>query len=341
MHMATAAALAQTAHPHPNPRVGAVIVKDGVVIGRGFHTRPGADHAEIAAMAGLGEELAGSTMYVTLEPCSHHGRTPPCADAIIAAGIDRVFVGEGDPDSRVSGRGVARLRNAGIEVTEEALDGPSVDPSYMHHRRTGRAMVTLKAALTLDGQLAAVDGTSQWITSEEARADAHAARGRSDAVLVGAGTLIADDPLLDVRLPGYDGPQPRPIVVAGTRPLPPSLRIWGRNPVVVTSRPWDGPGEAMRVGGVDGKIDLMHALQAIGDAGYLDVLVEGGAGLAGSLWEANLVDRGLFYLGAKIAGGQGMGLFSGAFATLADARAITITAARMVGPDVVIEFTTE
>lgn len=279
-------------------------------------------------------------MYVTLEPCSHHGRTPPCADALIAAGVARVIVGETDPDVRVSGRGMTRLRDAGVEVIDGFIT-ESVDAAYMFHRRTGRAMTTLKSAITLDGQLAAADGTSQWITSHEARQHGHHLRARVDAVVVGAGTVIADDPLLTVRLPDYTGPQPRPIVVAGSRPIPADRRIWERDPLVLSSGRWTGPGTSVQVAGDDGHIDLEAALVSVSDLGYLDVLVEGGASLSGALWRGGLVDRGVFYVAGKIAGGLGVGPFDGTFATLADARSVDITAINQIGPDVVIEFVTE
>lgn len=340
--MGEAARLAASGRPHPNPKVGAVLVSGGRIVGRGYHQGPGQKHAEIEALEDFGADPTGMTMYVTLEPCSHHGRTPPCADALIAAGVATVVIGESDPDERVSGAGIAKLGAAGVEVSVTGLPGgSSVDPGYIHHRRTGRARVTLKAATTLDGQLAAADGTSQWITSEEARAHGHSLRAEADAVLVGAGTLIADDPLLTVRLPGYDGPQPRPIVVAGNRPLAGDYRIWDRDPLIVTSGAWDGPGTVIEAPGAAGRVHLRSALESIADHGYLDVLVEGGASLAGALWRERLVDRGVFYLAGKLAGGVGMGPFNGTFATLTDARDVVIRNVQRMGPDIAVEFTTE
>lgn len=220
--LARAADLARDSQPHPNPRVGAVLVKDGREVGEGVHAGPGTDHAEVVALNTLSKgEAVGATMYVTLEPCAHHGRTPPCVDAIVAAGVARVVIGEVDPDGQVSGRGIAELEEAGVEVVMSAMPGlyATLDPAYVHHRTTGRARITLKAAVTLDGQLAAADGTSQWITGTEARGHGHALRAAADAVIIGAGTLIADDPRLDVRLDSFTGRQPRPVVVAGRRPL--------------------------------------------------------------------------------------------------------------------------
>jgi diaminohydroxyphosphoribosylaminopyrimidine deaminase/5-amino-6-(5-phosphoribosylamino)uracil reductase len=197
--------------------------------------------------------------------------------------------------------------------------------------------VTLKAALTLDCQAAAADGTSQWITSPEARADGHRLRAEADAVAVGAGTLAADDPLLTVRLLGYDGPQPRPVVVAGRRPLPPGARLWERRPLVLSAVPVDGPGEVVVVPGPGG-VDLAAGLAALGERGLLDLLVEGGPTLAGALVRAGLVDRGVFYLGARLAAGVGLPGLAGPFATLAAAREIEIVSAGPVGPDLRVEF---
>src|SRR5690606_1152000 len=224
--------LAARSNPHPNPRVGAVILDAaGRVIAEGWHGAPGEAHAERAALADLGGPAPeGATMVVTLEPCDHHGRTPPCTRAILEAGIGRVVVGIVDPDPRVGGGGIQHLQEAGVEV-EVGLLGSEVAaaaPGYFHHRRHGRPRITLKTAVTLDGQTAAADGTSQWITGPEARRDAHLLRSRADAVMIGAGTLRADNPSLTVRLEGYDGPQPRPVVVAGSEPLPPGAQVWQR-----------------------------------------------------------------------------------------------------------------
>ncbi|MFH1329257.1 MAG: bifunctional diaminohydroxyphosphoribosylaminopyrimidine deaminase/5-amino-6-(5-phosphoribosylamino)uracil reductase RibD [Actinomycetota bacterium] len=338
--MSEAISLAVPTRPHPNPRVGAVVLDaSGEVVGRGAHAGPGQPHAEIMALAEAGERAAGGTLVVTLEPCDHAGRTLPCTAAILAAGVARVLVGVADPDSRVAGRGLARLRVAGLEVRcgIAGAAAEALDPGYFHHRRTGRPRVTLKAALTLDGQAAAADGTSRWITSPEARADGHRLRAEADAVLVGAGTLVADDPLLTVRLPGYEGPQPRPVVVAGRRSLPPGARLWELRPVVLAPVAFDGPGEVVVVPGPDG-VDLAAGLTALGKRGLLDLLVEGGPTLAGALLRAGLVDRGVFYLAARLAGGLGVPALAGRFATLAVAREIAIVSAGTVGPDLRVEF---
>jgi diaminohydroxyphosphoribosylaminopyrimidine deaminase / 5-amino-6-(5-phosphoribosylamino)uracil reductase len=339
--MAEAVELAERHRPHPNPRVGAIVVDgSGRIVGRGAHERPGTPHAEALALAQAGPAAAGATMVVTLEPCNHHGRTPPCTDAIIAAGVARVWVGALDPDRRVSGSGVERLQAAGV-VVGLIPDGSAIealDPGYFHHRRTGRSRVIHKAALTLDGQIAAVDGTSQWITGPEARADAHLLRASVDAVMVGTGTVFADDPRLDVRLPGYDGPQPRPVVIAGSRPLPTRAAVYERDPLVIATVPIQVPGELVVVAGRGGRVDLAAALVATAEAGLLDVLVEGGAGVSASLWEAGLVDAGVWYLAGKIAGGIGRGVFDRPFGSVDEARRIETSAVSPIGEDIRVEW---
>ncbi len=341
--MREAIALAAATRPHPNPRVGALVLDaSGQTVGRGAHAGPGFPHAEVVALGEARERAAGGTLIVSLEPCDHTGRTPPCTEAVIGAAVARVLVGAEDPDPRVAGRGIARLRAAGVEVRVGVAlrEAEALDPGYFHHRRTGRPLVTLKAALTLDGWSAAADGSSRWITSEEARADGHRLRAAADAVMVGAGTLRADDPVLSVRLPGYSGQQPRPVVVAGRRQLPAGARIWERYPLVIAPGPVDCPGEVVVVPGPDG-VDPVGALAALGERGLLDVLVEGGPSLAGSLLRADLIDRGVFYLGARLGGGVGKPALAGAFTTLAESRPARIQAVAGVGPDVRIEFTLE
>ena len=227
--------LARPTHPHPNPRVGAVVVSPrGRLLAEAAHKGPGAPHAEVAALQAAGTAAKRGTLFTTLEPCNHHARTPRCTDAILTSGVGRVVVGAPDPDARVAGAGIDSLRAAGVTVERSTIESEvyALDPGYFHHRRTGRPRVTLKLAATIDGQTAAEDGTSQWITDGATRADAHALRATSDAVMVGAGTLRADDPLLDVRTDGYDGHQPRPVVVGGREPLPPSARLYGRDLLV-------------------------------------------------------------------------------------------------------------
>jgi diaminohydroxyphosphoribosylaminopyrimidine deaminase/5-amino-6-(5-phosphoribosylamino)uracil reductase len=198
--------------------------------------------------------------------------------------------------------------------------------------------VIMKAALTLDGNLAAADGSSQWITGPDARRDAHEVRATVDAVMVGAGTLLADDPLLTVRLDGYDGPQPRPVIVAGRRPLPAGARLLGRDPIVVSAQPVDGPGLPLVVPDASGeRVDLAAALAELSSLGIGRLLVEGGAGLLRSLLQAELLDEGILYYGAMLGGGLGMPLFTGGWPALGDARPVRIDSARLIGGDVRVD----
>ncbi len=334
--------LAAPHHTHPNPRVGAIVLNpNGEVIGEGSHVGPGRPHAEVAALTAAGVAARGGTVIVTLEPCTFHGRTPPCVDALVAAGVVKVVVGAIDPDARVAGEGIAALRRQGIVVEEGvlAIEAEALDPAYFHHRRTGRPRVTLKAALTLDGQIAASDRSSQWITGEAARDDGHRLRSQFDAIVVGAGTVISDDPQLDIRIADYAGPQPRPIVLIGARDLPRASKILQRQPLLIAGRRLDDNAGVIQVSpGPDGRPVLEEALRAIGDEGYLDILVEGGAGLAAGLWNRGLVDRGVFYLAGRIAGGRGLGLFDGTWNTLEDSVEVDIVDVMKLGPDLRVEW---
>lgn len=302
-----------------------VVAPTGAVIGAGSHEGPGSDHAEVVALQQAGIAAQGASLYVTLEPCNHRGRTGPCVEAVIGAGIHRVIVGARDPNRTVTGGGVEALRAAGIEVELSDPSDESSDPGYFHYHRTGLPLVTLKAALTLDGAVAALDGTSQWITSEATRADAHRLRAQSDAVVVGAGTVRADDPRLTVRLPGFDGPQPVPVILKGRSALTDDRQLMGRDPIIADPGP-------------DGRVDLDALMRDLAAAGHLDVLIEGGPTVARSFWEEGLVDRGIFYFGSKIAGGAGRTVFDGPFGTLDDARSVTIVAVDQLAGDVRLEF---
>jgi len=266
----------------PNPWVGVVILSaDGEVVARGTTEAPGGRHAEVVALEAAGPAAAGGTLVTTLEPCVHTGRTPPCTEAIVEAGVRRLVVGVPDPDDRVAGRGLAALRNAGLEVVVGVCEEQvrrQLAP-YLHHRRTGRPFVVCKLAATLDGATAAPDGSSRWITGLEARRDAHRLRAESDAVLVGAGTVLADDPQLTVR--HVAGPDPRRVVL-------------GRVPATAKIRPcleWDGP--------------ITDLLDELGRQGVLQLLVEGGAAVAGALHALRLVDRYVLYFAPALLGGSG------------------------------------
>lgn len=332
-------ALAATAgtFPHPNPRVGAVLVAgDGSLVTTAAHLVAGGPHAERIVLDSAGPSAAGGTLFVTLEPCSHHGRTPPCVDAIIEAGVAKVVVGASDPDARVDGRGLATLTDAGIDVRSGVMadEVRAADPGYFHHRRTGRTLVTVKLAATLDGQVAALDGSSQWITSLEARQDVHRMRSESDVVIVGAGTVRADDPRLTVRLDGFDGPQPRPVVVAGKHHLARDAAVLrSRNPLIYAPESLDlGGVEVVAMGGRDG-VDLTAMMKDLASRSMLSALVEGGPTLAKAMLAEGLVDRMVIYYGALLAGGQGRPMFADTFATLGEASKVSIVDVRRLGAD--------
>lgn len=327
---------------HPNPRVGAVIADStGEVVGEGWHRGPGTDHAEVVALKEAGEAARGATVWVTLEPCSVHGRTPPCVDALIAAGVSTVVVGAVDPDSNVAGKGIRLLEGSGIEVITGVAERESraIDPAYFHHRETGRAMVTLKWAMTIDGSISAHDGTSQWITGEHARQDAHELRATVDGVVVGAGTMRADNPRLDVRIEGFSGIQPRPVVVAGQTELPDDAAIWERDPVIVATRGRQVPsGELLVVPEAEGRPDPLATCRGLADLGMLHLLLEGGPTLAAAWWRAGVISNGMVYVGAKVGGGTGRSPLAGPFATIEDASEVEFESMRSVGDDVAIAF---
>ncbi len=340
--MARAIELARAYRPHPNPRVGAVIVSsEGAVVGEGAHVAPGLAHAEIVALDQAGDSASGSTLYTTLEPCTVQGRTPPCVEAIIRAGVSLVVVGATDPDGRVSGAGIESLKAAGLKVLEGVMsdEARALDPAYFHHRTTGMPLVTVKYAMTLDGAVAADDSTSQWITGLEARADAHLLRAESDAVVIGSGTVRADDPMLNVRLGGYDGKQPRAVVVMGREDLPTMARIWDHDPIVIATREIDLPsGSLVVVASVEGRPHPVAACRSLAELGFLEVLLEGGPTLAGEWWRAGVINRGVIYVGSKVAAGVGRSPFSGVFATIEDAEVVSVVGMRSLGSDIRIDF---
>jgi diaminohydroxyphosphoribosylaminopyrimidine deaminase/5-amino-6-(5-phosphoribosylamino)uracil reductase len=302
-HMAAAIALAARGlgQTWPNPSVGCVIASPhGHVIARARTAAGGRPHAETQALALAGARARGATAYVSLEPCAHHGQTPPCADGLVAAGIARVVIAVRDPDPRVDGAGIARLRQAGIEVRENLLAAQASEglAGFLTRLRLGRPLVTLKLATTLDGRIATAAGQSRWITGPAARRAVHALRGRHDAVMTGIGTVLADDPDLTCRLPGY-ATRPTLRVLADTDArVPPAARLirdGSRAPTWVLharGTPPEAPGvTALRVPAGQGGLNLHAALQALGARGLTSVLVEGGAALAAGLLRADLIDR--------------------------------------------------
>ena len=320
--MALAAAVRSTTAP--NPWVGCVIVSAEPAVAcvaptyEGATAPPGGPHAEVAALADAGEAARGATLYVTLEPCAHHGRTPPCTDAIIEAGVARVVVGVEDPDPLVAGGGIAALREAGIDVTVGVAADEVAEQlaPYLKHRTTGQPWVVLKMAASLDARTAAPDGTSRWITGEEARHDAHVLRSRSDAVLVGAGTVRADDPELTVRLDdGLDHTQPLRVVL-------------GQAPLGARVQP------ALELSG-----DLDDVLSELGRRGVIQLLVEGGATVAHEFHAAGLVDRYVLYLAPVFFGGDdARPLFAGPGAgTIGDVWKGRLVSVERLGEDLRVE----
>ena len=301
-------------YTNPNPIVGAVVVKDGEIIGRGWHKRFGGPHAEVFALEEAGEEAAGATIYVTLEPCSHYGKTPPCADRIIAAGISRVVVACRDPNPLVSGRGIDKLRAAGIEVTEGVLkqEAQRANEIFFKFITTRIPFVLLKLAESIDGKIATRTGDSKWITGKEARTEVHRLRRRFAAVLVGATTAIRDDPLLTVR--HVKGPNPVRIVLDGAGRIPLDLRMFhqeGRTIVATAAMPEEKEErlraqavEVWRLPGAEGKVDLRRLLGRLGEENLDSLLVEGGSETAAAFLEARLVDKVALFIAPIIIGGR-------------------------------------
>jgi len=314
--------LAERGFTPPNPMVGCVLVRDGVNVGEGWHPYAGQPHAEVFALRAAGEKAAGATAYVTLEPCSHFGRTPPCADALIAARVRRVVVATPDPNPKVSGRGMARLQAAGIEVALGILETPArrVNEAFLHFHTTGVPFVTLKAAMTLDGKIATRTGDSKWITGPKARRYVHLQRARSGAVMVGIGTLLADDAQLTARLPGVTLPrQPLRIVVDSHLRTPPdcaAIRLaTPKSPLLIaTQESVDSDrARALLKEGVEilslpantaGRVDLSALLEELAKRQIISIWVEGGGELHASLLQAGLAHKALFFIAPKLLGGK-------------------------------------
>ncbi len=322
--MARALRLARRAdfRTSPNPMVGCVVVAGGVAVGEGLHERAGAPHAEVTALRGAGARARGATVYVTLEPCSHHGRTPPCTQALVAAGVSRVVVAMLDPDPRVRGRGVRLLRERGVDVDVGvgAGEAAELNRAYLQHRLTGRPLVSAKFACTLDGRIATRTGESRWITGEVARRHGHRLRHEHDAILVGVGTVLADDPLLSARYPGAR--QPLKVVLDHHGRTPPEARVR------------QGPAPLL----IDSGDDLPALLGRLGGRGVLSLLVEGGPAVLGSFFDAGLVDRVYAYLNPSVMGGEAAppavaGLGAG---TLADRARLERVGTERLGDDILI-----
>lgn len=345
-HMSHALQLAERGlySTDPNPRVGCVLVKNGVVVGSGWHEVAGGPHAEVHALKNAGANARGATAYVTLEPCCHHGKTPPCTDALIAAGVVRVVAAMTDPNPKVAGKGLQQLRAAGIEVESELLESQALalNPGFVRRMHHGRPWVRCKSALSLDGKTALANSQSQWITGEAARLDVQRWRARSSAIVTGIGTVLADDPSLTVRIDTGRQPVRQPLRVVLDRQLriAPAARLLaqpGRTLILTRS------GDAQRAAALQNERVRVAALPAFTLAAVLahlaqeqcnEVWVEAGPTLSGAFLQAGLVDELILYVAPKLLGDTARGLFQlPALSALADAVSLEFTDVRMVGGD--------
>ena len=339
-----------------NPRVGCVLVKDGQIIGEGWHERAGEGHAEVMALRDAerrGDDAKGATAYVTLEPCAHHGKTPPCAEALIKVGVSRVVAAMEDPNPLVAGQGFALLQQAGIAVAAPlmAAEAEALNIGFVKRMRQGKPWVRLKMAGSLDGRSALANGQSQWITGSEARADGHRFRARAQAIITGVGTLIADDPLLtvrDVERPLGQLGQPVPlapslrVVVDSLLRMPTTARILQGGCLVATASIDPDKTAALRAAGADviclpdadGRVDLAALLDHLAERGVNEVHVEGGSRLSGVFLKSGLVDELLFYMAPTLLGSDARGWFDDLNLTSLDQKvALKFEDVRMVGPN--------
>jgi diaminohydroxyphosphoribosylaminopyrimidine deaminase/5-amino-6-(5-phosphoribosylamino)uracil reductase len=320
MHRALELAALARGRTSPNPMVGAVIVRDGRVVGEGYHRRAGTPHAEVHALRAAGEQAWGATLYVNLEPCNHQGRTPPCTEAIIAAGIAEVHMAMLDPNPRVNGQGRVRLEEAGIRTTVGVLEAEAheLNEVFVTYITAGRPFVIAKFAASLDGKIATRTGESRWITGEAARQRVHALRDTVDAILVGASTVLADDPLLTTRLPDREVHHPLRIILDSRGRVPLQARLYdpalpGKTLLATTPALPAEHRVALEARGIEvltlpadaqGRVDLPALLAALGQREVTSLLVEGGGMVLGSFFEARLVDKVLAFLAPLVIGGR-------------------------------------
>lgn len=338
----------------PNPVVGAVIVKNGLIVGEGYHQKAGTPHAEIHALRQAGEQARGADIYVTLEPCSHYGKTPPCADALIEAGVKRVVVAVLDPNPLVSGRGIEILKQAEITTQVGVLEQVArrLNEAFFKYVTTKRPLVSLKTAMTLDGKIATAQGSSRWITGEKARGFVHRLRNQYDAIMVGIGTVLADDPLLNTRLDDEEARDPVRIIIDGQLLLPLDSQIVktsNRQPTLVyTSHAVEYDREAalknkgleiIRIDGSHDHLDLSQVMDDLGKRDLTSVLVEGGSGLNASLLEQRLVDKLYWFIAPKMVGGvEAPGPVAGDGAkTMDEALLLHDVQVQQMGADLLIE----
>ena len=305
---------------HPNPRVGCVITRDDQVVGSGWHEKAGEAHAEIHALSEAGQNAEGGTAYVTLEPCSHSGRTPPCVEALIEAKISRVVCAIEDPNPEVSGTGIARLRQAGIEVQSGlmAAQAEALNAGFLTRMRKGRPLVRVKLAQSIDGHIALANGSSRWISGPQARKDVQKWRARSDAILTGIGTVVADDPSLNVRI-GGDARQPLRVIVDSHWRTSAKARLFGTGGEVLVAGLKDTAipasllakaAECSALPESEGRVDLNALLRGLGSRGLNEVQVEAGATLCGALLQLRLVDEVLIYQAPVVLGGGALSPFA-------------------------------
>ncbi len=342
-HMARALQLAERGlyTTRPNPRVGCVLVKEGVVVGEGYHRRAGGPHAEVEALQAAGEQARGATAYVSLEPCSHFGRTPPCADALVEAGVARVVAAMEDPNPRVAGQGLRRLQEAGIEVVAGlmAAEAEALNVGFVSRMRRGRPWVRVKLASSLDGRTAMASGESKWITSAAARRDVHRLRARSDAVVTGIGTVLADDPSLTVRdfeLPAAGSGQPLRVVLDRGLRFPAAARMLGCEGETLIVY---GPEAASRdISGAEllrlSRPDIGAVLELLAQREINEVLVESGPTLAGACVMEGWADELVFYMAPHLMGHDGAPLLRlPGIGSMAERIGLDIIEVRSVGPD--------
>lgn len=330
----------------PNPPVGAVVVKAGRVIGEGYHHRAGLPHAEVEALAGLGKRAAGATLYVTLEPCSTHGRTPPCTELIIQSGISKVVVSVHDPNPAHRGRGLRLLRSAGVDVVAGVCktEGSGLLAPFAKWVTSGQPYLTLKMGMTLDGRIADSKGASRWITGPAARREVRRLRQRADAILVGANTAVTDDPSL--RWSKVAARNPKRVIVDATGRLSPQAQVFTdgqpQNTIVATTSAcsekrttaYESTGAAVWPCGRGKRVNLRSLMDRLGKAGLLHVLCEGGGELAAQLVRGNLVDRFEFFVAPKLLGGGGYPVIGGSGWNLKDGPELKFVDSRAVGEDV-------
>jgi diaminohydroxyphosphoribosylaminopyrimidine deaminase/5-amino-6-(5-phosphoribosylamino)uracil reductase len=335
----------------PNPMVGAVLVKGGKVVGEGYHARAGEPHAEIVALKNAGEKAKGSTLYLNLEPCTHYGKTPPCVPAVIKAGVRKVVVGIEDPNPLVKGRGLAHLKQAGLEVKVGILERPChrLNEAFFKYIGKHEPFVILKIAATLDGKLATRNGESQWITSEPSRRFVHRLRDQVDGVVVGIGTVLKDDPMLTARI--REGRNPYRIVFDSRLRIPENAKVVDLSPsktIVATTEmaPQDKIGRLQKKGvrvlisdSKLGKVDLKSSLLKLGELGLMTLLVEGGSRINGSFLDQGLVDKIFLFLSPKFIGDPtAPGIFGGTgVGSLKEAISIKDLKVRKIGEDTLFE----